>query len=87
MSHDKTLWTEGELVGYVTSGGWGYRLKAIIGLATFHRDGGVDKTWIDSGGFSVQVAGQRFDALVQLAPLNDPQDEKLRAYTQLSLSK
>lgn len=79
LSHHETLWKDDELVGHVTSGGWGHRVKAMIGLATIHRDGGIDKDWIDSGGFSVQIAGKRFDATVQLAPLYDPKGLKMRA--------
>ena len=79
LSHDETIWKDDELIGYVTSGAWGHRVQSMIGLATIHREQGVDQAWIDSGGFSVQVAGQRFDVHAQLAPLYDPKGEKMRA--------
>jgi len=79
LSHDETIWKDGEMVGHVTSGAWGHRVQAMIGLATIHREEGIEKAWINSGGFSVQIAGQRFDAHAQLAPLYDPKGEKMRA--------
>ena len=38
LSHDETIWKNGEMVGYVTSGGWGHRLGQMIGLATLHQE-------------------------------------------------
>lgn len=78
LAHDETLWKNGEMVGYVTSGGWGHRLGQMIGLATVHRDNGVTKEWIEEGGFSVLIAGQPYPVHAQLAPLYDPKGDKMR---------
>jgi len=78
LSHDETIWKDGALVGYVTSGGWGHRLGQMVGLATLHQDGGVTKDWIDEGGFTVRIAGQDFAITAQLAPFYDPKGEKMR---------
>jgi 4-methylaminobutanoate oxidase (formaldehyde-forming) len=78
LSHDETIWKNGEMVGYVTSGGWGHRLGQMIGLATLHRGDGVTKAWIDEGGFSVLIAGKNYPLHAQLAPLYDPKGEKMR---------
>jgi len=78
LSHDETIWKSGEMVGYVTSGGWGHRLGQMIGLATVHQSAGVTNAWIDEGGFSVLIAGQSYPIHFQLAPLYDPNGEKMR---------
>jgi len=78
LSHDETIWKNGEMIGYVTSGGWGHRLGQMIGLATLHRGDGVTKAWIDEGGFSVLIAGKNYPLHAQLAPLYDPKGEKMR---------
>ena len=57
----------------------GFRLQRMVGLATLHREDGVSKDWLESGGFEVQVAGTFYHALLQLAPLYDPTGEKMRA--------
>ncbi len=79
LIHNETIWKDEKLVGYVTSGGWGHRVNAMIGLATMHRDQGVDNAWIDEGGFSVKIAGQYYEVRAQLAPLYDPKGERMRA--------
>ena len=78
LSHDETIWKDGLMVGYVTSGGWGHRLGKMIGLATVHQDAGVTKDWIDAGGFSVRIAGTEYPIHAQLAPLYDTKGEKMR---------
>jgi glycine cleavage system aminomethyltransferase T/glycine/D-amino acid oxidase-like deaminating enzyme len=79
LIHNEPIWKAGRIVGHVTSGGWGYRLARMIGLASLEHPDGVTKNWIDEGGFSVQVAGQMHPALVQLAPLYDPAGQRLKS--------
>ena len=78
LAHDETVWKDGQMVGHVTSGGWGHRVQQMIGLATLHREAGVTKAWIDEGGFSVRIAGRDFPIHAQLAPLYDPTGQKMR---------
>lgn len=72
LIHNEPIWKDGALVGHVTSGGWGWRLGAMVGLATLHRAAGVTRDWIDAGGFAVQIAGQHYPVDAQLAPFYDP---------------
>ncbi|QKK27015.1 FAD-dependent oxidoreductase [Rhizobium hidalgonense] len=78
LVHNEPIWRGDELVGHVTSGGWGYRLNKMLGLASLHRDEGVSKAWIDEGGFEVQIVGKRYPIQVQLQPFYDPQGERMR---------
>lgn len=78
LIHNEPIWRGHDLVGHVTSGGWGWRLGAMIGLASLHRDEGVTKDWITEGRFEVQIAGKRHPIEVQLAPFYDPQGEIMR---------
>jgi len=71
LIHNEPIWREGHLVGHVTSGDWGFRLEAMVGLASLHQDDGVTKAWIDEGGFEVQIAGKMYPLRVQLAPYYD----------------
>lgn len=72
LIHNEPVWRDGAIVGHVTSGDWGFRLEAMVGLASLHRADGVSKAWIDEGGFEVQIAGRMFPLRVQLAPFYDP---------------
>lgn len=78
LIHNEPVWKGGRIVGHVTSGDWGFRLGAMVGLATVHRDEGVDGAWLYAGGFTVQIAGAFFPATVQLAPFYDPQGLRMR---------
>lgn len=78
LIHNEPVWKDGMLVGHVTSGGWGWRLEAMVGLASLHRSEGVSRDWIGSGGFSVQIAGRMCPVEVQLAPFYDPDGHIMR---------
>lgn len=78
LIHNEPIWRDGVIVGHVTSGDWGFRLAAMVGLASLHRDEGVSKAWIDEGGFKVQIAGGFYPLRVQLAPFYDPEGKIMR---------
>lgn len=78
LIHNEPIWRGDELVGHVTSGGWGYRLRRMLGLASLHREDGVSKAWLDEGGFEVQVAGRRYPIAVQLQPFYDSAGMRMR---------
>lgn len=79
LIHNETLWRNGELVGHVTSGGWGWRIGAMIGLGTVHHEPGVTKSWIESGKWDVQIAGRRYPIRIQLGPFYDPSGDLMRS--------
>ncbi|WP_170763827.1 FAD-dependent oxidoreductase [Ruegeria lacuscaerulensis] len=78
LIHNEPIWKDGKIVGHVTSGDWGFRLEQMIGLASLENSDGVSKSWIDEGGFEVQIAGQMYPITAQLAPFYDPKGEIMR---------
>ncbi len=78
LIHNEPVWKNGRIVGHVTSGDWGFRLQAMVGLASLHHEEGVSKAWIDEGGFDVQIAGEMYPLRVQFAPYYDPKGELMR---------
>ena len=78
LAHNEPIWKGDDLVGHVTSGGWGYRVGKMLGLASLHREDGVSKAWLEEGDFEVQIAGKRYPIQVQLQPFYDPQGERMR---------
>lgn len=79
LIHNEPIWKDGGIVGHVTSGDYGFRLEAMVGLASLERAEGVSKAWIEEGGFEVQIAGQMYSAQVQLAPFYDPNGAIMRS--------
>jgi dimethylglycine dehydrogenase len=63
-----------EVVGLVTSGGYGYRLNASIALAYVRTDLAVPGQVLE-----IEILGERRRAVVGVEPLYDPQNAKLRA--------
>ncbi|MEM9552533.1 MAG: aminomethyltransferase family protein, partial [Pseudomonadota bacterium] len=78
LIHNEPIWKGGAIVGHVTSGDWGFRLGAMVGLAAIEKDSGVTKAWIEDGGFKVQIAGNMYPIEARLAPFYDPKGEIMR---------
>ena len=69
-----TLWHGDDMVGEVTSGGWGHRIERSIALAMLRSDLVVAGTRLE-----VEIYGQRCPAQVQPdRPLFDPENRSLR---------
>ncbi len=70
-----TLWSGNEVVGEVTSGGFGHRICKSIALCMLRADLAIAGTEIE-----VEIYGRRCKATVQPeGPLYDPKNERLRA--------
>ena len=70
-----TLWKDGQIVGEVTSGAWGYRVGASIALGMLKMDLAFAGSKVE-----IDIYGQKVIATVQSRkPLWDPQNERLMA--------
>ena len=79
MYHEEPILRDGVIVGSIKSGAWGHRLKKSIGMGYVACDAGVTKEWLASGAWEVEVACKRYPAKVQLEPLYDPKNERIKA--------
>ena len=69
------IWHGDELVGQITSGGWGYRVDASIAHGMIRSDLVTEGTALE-----VEIYGERFPARVQAdAPLWDPDNARITA--------
>ena len=78
LYRNEPLWRDGALVGYVTSGAWGFRLGGSFAMASVRRTGGVTGAWLAAGGFEVEVAGDRHPVDVQFGGFYDPKSARMR---------
>ena len=70
-----TLWHQGQVVGEITSGAWGYRVNASVALGMLRADLAVPGTALE-----VEIYGERFAAVVQEdKPMWDPANQRIRA--------
>ncbi len=79
LYRNEPVWKGPEIVGYVTSGAWGFRLDCSLGMASLWREGGVTPQWLREGGFDVEVAGERHAVELQFGGFYDPKGQRLRS--------
>lgn len=79
LLHDESIMRNGEIVGQVTSGAYGFTLGAAVGTGYVTRAEGVTSEWIAAGDFAVDVCGDRVPAIVTTTPFHDPGDVRLRS--------
>ena len=78
LEHNEPVWRDNVRVGAVTSGGWGFRIEASLGMAYLHNSDGISTDWITDGHYEVEVAMERYPAEVQLRPFYDPAGDRIR---------
>jgi len=75
----ETILRDGEPVGYLTSGGFGYTVGKPIGFGYVRNAEGVDEAFLKAGKYQLVVANEVVDATIHLAPLYDPKGERVKA--------
>ena len=71
---DEPIWRDGEVCGWVTSGGYAHGSKVSVAV------GYVPKAVADErDGWSIQILGRHFPARLQPRPLFDPDGKRLQA--------
>ena len=79
LYHLEPILRDGEIVGYLTSGGYGHHLGGAVGLGYVNCPQGVDQDWLAGGHWQIEVALTAVDATASLAPLYDPKGQRMRA--------
>ena len=79
MYHEEPIYRDGLIVGATTSGAWGHRIGRSLGLGYVNSEDGVTKDWLDCGRWEVEIAWQRYPAMVQFQGFYDPKGERIRA--------
>ncbi|MGA0893688.1 MAG: GcvT family protein [Ilumatobacteraceae bacterium] len=78
----ETIFRDGERVGWLTSGGFGYTVQRSLGYGYIRRpidQGGVDPAWVLAGTYELEVAGERVPAEVSLRPFHDPTNSRVKS--------
>jgi dimethylglycine dehydrogenase len=71
---DEPIWQAGEVVGWVTSGGYAHASEASVALGYVP----VEAAETD-GGWEIEVLGERLPAHLQRTPLFDANGSRMRA--------
>ena len=75
----ETILRDGQAVGYLTSGGFGYTLGASVGYGYVRNADGVTDGWLASGTYALVVATDVLPAAITLKPFIDPDSRRIRA--------
>ena len=76
--HEEPIYRNGVLVGSTTSGAWGHRVNQSLGLGYVTNEGGVNKDWLESGEWEVELAWKRYRTKVQFQSFYDPKGERIK---------
>jgi 4-methylaminobutanoate oxidase (formaldehyde-forming) len=75
----ETVLRDGQAVGYLTSGGYGYSIGKSIGLGYVRHAPGVTEPWLTAGRYALVIAGAETPASLSLKPLIDPEGARIKA--------
>lgn len=79
LYHEEPIFADGQAVGTITSGMYGHRVEASLGMGYVKMAHAITPDWIAATKFENSVAERRVPASAQLAPWYDPKSERLRA--------
>jgi dimethylglycine dehydrogenase len=75
---DEPVWHDGEVVGWITSGGYGHHVKESIALGYVPTELASPDGPGTDGRFEIEIIGRRRPARLQPEPLFDPQGLRMR---------
>ena len=78
LYHEEPIYRNGELIGSITSGMYGHRLDASLGMGYLRAEDGVTGAFVEAGTYEIEVAWERLPAKAQLAPFYDPKMRRVR---------
>ena len=79
LFHAEIVLRDGQPVGYVRAGSYGWTLGSAVGLAMVEAGGEpVTPDWLADGTWEVDIAGSRYPAEVSLRPMYDPTSARIR---------
>ncbi len=74
----ETILRDGEPVGYLTSGGYGYTVGRSIGYGYVRNEAGVDDEFLRAGTYELVVAMDRVPAVLHTGALYDPGNSRVK---------
>ena len=75
----ETIYRNGERVGWLTSGGFGYTVGKSIGYGYVRNPDGVDADYVQGGAYELEVATERVPAQMHMEPLYDPKMQRVKS--------
>ncbi len=77
LYHNEPVLRDGEIVGYLSSGGYGHHLGAAMGMG-YVPCAGESASDVLASSYQIEVAGVRIGAKASLTPMYDPKAERVK---------
>lgn len=76
------VYRNGQSVGHIRRGEYGYFIEKPIGKAFIHRKDGkaIDKEYLKNGSFEIDVLGKRYPAKLHLTMPFDPANQRIHGF-------
>ncbi len=78
LFHDEVIRLDGEIVGYISSGAYGFTLGCSVGMGYVHHPEGVTKDLVENGDFEIEIACERYPTEAALRGFYDPTSERVK---------
>ena len=78
LSGRETIYRNGERCGWLSSGGYGHSVGRSVGMGYVRAADAIDRAYVLSGTYELEVATERVPAEVTLSPLYDPGMDRVR---------
>jgi len=78
LFHAEIVKRNGISIGYVRAGSYGHTLGGAVGLFMIEAGEPINKEYIQSAKWEIEIAGKDYPAQVSLAPMYDPKMEKIK---------
>ena len=78
LHHDEPLLADGSIVGLTTSGMFGHRVEASLGMGYIEAAEPIKQVWLDAHQLEVEIAWRRVPVQAQLRPWYDPDNSLVR---------
>ncbi len=75
----ETIYRDGVRVGWLSSGGFGHTIGKPIGMGYVRNTDGLDRDYLLSGTYALEVVTERIACNLHLAPLHDPGMTRVKA--------
>lgn len=72
LFHEELIRLDGEIVGYVSSGAYGFTLGTSVGMGYVRHRDGITKEMVENGSWQIEIACQCFAAEASLRSYYDP---------------
>ena len=79
LFHDELIRLDGDIVGYISSGAYGFTLGHAVGMGYVHCPTGVTKELVENGRFEIEIACERYPAVASLRAFYDPSGARVKA--------